>query len=680
MLSTYPSLLSQVKQEVTNRLKQPWYKTLYPDSYQYESESLSIPSLPWSVKVELLPTIDTLLSTLLFRVYGSNIPLLFGLIIVGWLYSIQPSEIEFEALTTQNLLDIYTQSADSLLISGKPGYGKTTTLLQLAQTLIEEAEQNSDAPIPVLLSLATWQGHKSIQEWAKQAIHSKYGVSGEWSKIILLLDDLEDLTSVPSTKPTQSSHIQPTLTYLRTNHLTTQFDLCLYALKQSKLISPPQGVVLSVTTEVADLCQVQLNMRGRIILRPLSKQQIKQTLEKQHNTELTTHLQSLPGLVDCVTCPLMLTMVVNSLSVDKLCLKDWMKLATPEAKSAYFTELWAQQLLDTMNQGKTRTQSLRQRLNWLAETSDPQTGFSIQDIRFGYLSLTQQKVYKVFIGFIILMMGLGLVSFLQQNIFQIDGRQVWLNIVSIWHQIADVYHYISYQIEVLSILISQRLIWGGVGVTLLAIMIIDINGLGVWDEISSWLRWEFRFNVPLSLWCGLIGSLFGWLFQGFFRDYGATGSLLGGMLDGLLLGGFLGTILREKFETRKSLRRRLLGQKPGLLDLIRRNLLVGLSLGIVAGLTGGASTGALVGLYIGWLLKYCLAIVLIITPLILWFQDKILWLHVKIVRLILWFSEQIPWNYSQFLENAVQAGILYKLGERYHFSHKVLHSYFSDCS
>jgi predicted NACHT family NTPase len=45
----------------------------------------------------------------------------------------------------------------TMLILGEPGSGKTTTLLELAQDLLERAEQDADAPLPVVLHLAAWK-------------------------------------------------------------------------------------------------------------------------------------------------------------------------------------------------------------------------------------------------------------------------------------------------------------------------------------------------------------------------------------------------------------------------------------------------------------------------------------------------------------------------------------------
>lgn len=64
-----------------------------------------------------------------------------------------------------------------LLILGDPGSGKTTTLLELAQALISQAQNNPDAPVPVVLGLSTWQGSKQkFSTWLLFQLRLKYSV------------------------------------------------------------------------------------------------------------------------------------------------------------------------------------------------------------------------------------------------------------------------------------------------------------------------------------------------------------------------------------------------------------------------------------------------------------------------------------------------------------------------
>ncbi len=92
-----------------------------------------------------------------------------------------------------------------LLILGQPGAGKTTMLLELTQKLVERAENNLNEPIPILLSLSSWQNdQQSIKDWIITELNSgKYykvrkDITLQWleeGEIIPLLDGLDELAA-----------------------------------------------------------------------------------------------------------------------------------------------------------------------------------------------------------------------------------------------------------------------------------------------------------------------------------------------------------------------------------------------------------------------------------------------------------------------------------------------------
>lgn len=65
-----------------------------------------------------------------------------------------------------------------LLVLGNPGSGKTTTMLDLAATLIQRANADPEEPIPVMVNLSSWQNpRQSCTDWLLKELKSKYGVS-----------------------------------------------------------------------------------------------------------------------------------------------------------------------------------------------------------------------------------------------------------------------------------------------------------------------------------------------------------------------------------------------------------------------------------------------------------------------------------------------------------------------
>ena len=102
------------------------------------------------------------------------------------------------------ILDVFNRGdvGGKLLILGKPGAGKTTTLLRLARGLIEEAENDDDTPVPVIFELSSWRkDNLSIEDWLIEYLKDFYGMSDRLfnksllsqRKIMPLLDGLDEL-------------------------------------------------------------------------------------------------------------------------------------------------------------------------------------------------------------------------------------------------------------------------------------------------------------------------------------------------------------------------------------------------------------------------------------------------------------------------------------------------------
>jgi eukaryotic-like serine/threonine-protein kinase len=118
----------------------------------------------------------------------------------------------------------------AMMIVGEPGSGKTMTLLELARDLLERAEQDADAPLPVVLNLAAWDrgyrpkrkflwfeiGEKkpqSLVDWVIQELETSpllgslagedYGIPRrvthwwlrEEGRLVLLLDGLDEVAA-----------------------------------------------------------------------------------------------------------------------------------------------------------------------------------------------------------------------------------------------------------------------------------------------------------------------------------------------------------------------------------------------------------------------------------------------------------------------------------------------------
>jgi hypothetical protein len=97
------------------------------------------------------------------------------------------------------LLDVYGGAGGALLVLGEAGSGKTTLLLDLLQALLVRATADALAPLPVVVSLAGWEGKQGdLAGWLVDELSLAYQVprriaqgwvAGE--QLALLLDGLD---------------------------------------------------------------------------------------------------------------------------------------------------------------------------------------------------------------------------------------------------------------------------------------------------------------------------------------------------------------------------------------------------------------------------------------------------------------------------------------------------------
>ena len=107
-----------------------------------------------------------------------------------------------ELVTNISLLRLFDESGGFLLILGEPGSGKTITLVQLAGLLLDRADSDPAAPVPVVMPLASWAvDRKPLNEWLGAELLHHYGLSAkttpallaEGKRLILLLDGLDEV-------------------------------------------------------------------------------------------------------------------------------------------------------------------------------------------------------------------------------------------------------------------------------------------------------------------------------------------------------------------------------------------------------------------------------------------------------------------------------------------------------
>lgn len=198
----------------------------------------------------------------------------------------------------KTIATVFDENERSLLILGEPGYGKSTSMLALAQYLIRLCERDASQPIPVVLFLSTWsKSGLPIEAWAAEEVLDKYRISDvmfrQWlseGRIVLLLDGLDNVA-------------------------VDQREKCIEAINQfaKQQISQTSfsGVAVCCRFDEYQQSSARLDVEGAILLRPLSEQQIHDYLEKfgEVMAGLRKYLEEDPRLLEDARSPLMLGMM-----------------------------------------------------------------------------------------------------------------------------------------------------------------------------------------------------------------------------------------------------------------------------------------------------------------------------------------------------------------------------------
>jgi eukaryotic-like serine/threonine-protein kinase len=151
-----------------------------------------------------------------------------------------------------------------LLILGAPGAGKTTLLLEYARDLLDQADGDPHAPMPVVFHLSAWPAEPpSLAGWLAEELGLRYGlpkrVAGELverDRLAVLLDGLDE---VPA----------------------EQRIGCVEAINTFRAAHGGMPLVVCARTrqyqELAD--QLRLGLNGTVEVQPLDRAQIRAWLQ-----------------------------------------------------------------------------------------------------------------------------------------------------------------------------------------------------------------------------------------------------------------------------------------------------------------------------------------------------------------------------------------------------------------
>ena len=538
---------------------------------------------------------------------------------------------------TQKMREVFVRPdiQGKLLILGEPGSGKTTTLLHLAQDLVDEASKNDSRPIPLILELSTWSEDKSIEQWITETIEKRYGISTsiiqQWQQVVLpLLDGLDELGLLNQQK-------------------------CIDAINAFLREQAHHGLVVCCCRQAYEASQATLHkLNGAVYLEPLQPAQIQIFLQQLHCPHLWKPIREDSALQELAQKPLFLSMLVvahqsNTITSDAELFDAFISQKLKENNSNIY-------LPDKEpNHNQTRAY-----LAWLAQQleSARKPEFLIEELQPCMLHRNQIYLYQLIYGSIYgLCFGLYLGLYGGLLFGLLFGLSAGLRP---------------------SRQLSEKLVFS------------------CSKALRKGLRFGLRAGLLVGLTLGLVCGLFAWLFAGLLAGLlllliiGLSFGLLVGLLVGLI-SGLSSELIDEKSFPNQGIWRSLqhsiivilifglsFGLSSGLLfglsfglegwlcSDLRERLLFGLKDGLNMGFPLGLSLGllyALIGGPAGSGLKLSGGLQAVAQHLAL--------------RIVLTQSGNIPWNYARFLNYAAELRFIHRIGGRYRFTHNLLQKHFA---
>ncbi|WP_320069548.1 NACHT domain-containing protein [Micromonospora sp. RTGN7] len=158
---------------------------------------------------------------------------------------------------------LFGQLDHAVVILGAPGAGKTTTLLELARELLDDAEADRDAPVPVVLNLSSWATRRQpLTQWLAEQLTERYGIPSrqatawvEAGEILPLLDGLDEVVAASR-------------------------DECVAAIATFHARQPLTPIAVCCRDTEYQQLRTGLPLYGTVTIQPLTRPQIERHLDR----------------------------------------------------------------------------------------------------------------------------------------------------------------------------------------------------------------------------------------------------------------------------------------------------------------------------------------------------------------------------------------------------------------
>lgn len=561
----------------------------------------------------------------------------FGRLIIPDLKYISNSKEIFDAPQSKDegflapgtrVIDVFDEIGGNLLISGNPGAGKTTILLDLARELISRARIDEIHPIPVVLSLSSWRNKSSsLDDWLIKELRTRYNISRRLTKqwiahdqLLLLLDGLDEVKEQYRLACTRA------ISGFQSSHMI--------------------NIVLCSREHMHLGLSSQLGMNAIVVLQPFTMEQVDSYLASigDEVDAVRVLLQKDLNLRRLAQSPVMLSMIISALrgvSVEEI---NDRTLNSMEKRHRYLFDVYVQHVFGyKKNDSRYTKEKSIQWLSFLANTirEHHQTIFRIESIRPEWLpKLTQHHLYVLVSG---LADGLDF------------GVALGLPIGLIFSQAGEVVGGLAGGIA------------GGLAGGLTSAIAAQRGKIDLGERLFL-----FRNGALAGLIAGVVLGLMLNIIA-----Y-AVGTVLGtqpskGMHNVLLEGTVIGLVIGLAL----ALANGVIGRQADMEDPrpgagVHRSIRNAVLMAILFGLTSG-SIGALVfGVYNG------IAIGLSSGLSGAMIFGGMAYLQHVLLRFLLYRGGNAPWRYREFLDFAVDQLLLRRVDGGYIFTHRLLLEHFSN--
>lgn len=573
---------------------------------------------------------------------------------------------------------IFDKHGGALLILGAPGTGKTTLLLELAQDLLDRAEQDESYPIPVIFNLSSWAARRQpLVRWLVAELNERNDVpkrvARQWvetEQILPLLDGLDEVA-------------------------VEQREACVEVINEFRRDHGLLPIAVCSRSADYDTLGTKLRLRTAVVVQTLARSQVQVYLERvgEPLRSLRLALQKDPTLWDLLETPLLLWVAMlayRNASVN-LSREGTIEDRRQELFASFVEAMFKRRSANVRYQPEQTTHWL----SWLASllSRNNQTVFYLEGLRIEWLTTRRQRwlaraltiVASGVAGGPVLGLSFGVtlalvVMFLRLSHVTIHSNPLhWLMLLNVTTQAGMDWAW-SYW---LSIALSMGIVGAFLNLSPVETVRFAVTG------ISSRLGNAARVGLVLGFGAWMAAcSIFALLFRapvdlddprlrtmtelGLSRTWavivGVFSASLAFALIVAIIAGLITLFSGEAVDARRSPNqgthrsiRAAIGTVAlcGLLGVFAWGLFLRESSEpvsrLIRALGEGGSVGLIIGLVAGGLFS----------------------LKHFALRLMLWVEGLAPFRYARFLDSAVERLFLHKVGGGYIFAHRMLRDHFA---